>query len=163
MIKIGSLHGRDDAFYRARYGAKFWALPGMVHEHGLVADQELSPGGEMPFAGCSVFVFRTTKRPECILRIDRAGGILVACDSLQNWVEPDKFFSDESRQMMTEMGFFQPANLGPVVDANERAAGTGLRSSPRVVIPARTVRSRRAAARHRQGSLRGEVPAMFGI
>jgi hypothetical protein len=114
VIKIGSLHGRDDAFYRARHGAKFWALPGMVHDHGLVADQELSPGGEMPFAGCSVFVFRTTKRPECILRIDRAGGILVSCDSLQNWVEPDKFFSDESRQMMTEMGFFQPANLGPV-------------------------------------------------
>jgi hypothetical protein len=114
LVKIGALHGRDDAFYRARYGATFWALPGMTHEHGLVADRELSPSGEMPFAGCSVFDFRTTKLPECILRIDRAGGILVACDSLQNWLEPDAFFSDESRQMMTEMGFFQSANLGPV-------------------------------------------------
>jgi hypothetical protein len=114
VIKIGSLHGRDDAFYLERYGAKFWAPPGMVHEHGLVADRELNPGGEMPFGGCSVFAFRTSKLPECILRIDRAGGILVACDSLQNWLEPDNFFSDESRQMMTEMGFFQPANLGPL-------------------------------------------------
>ena len=114
VVKIGALHGRDDAFYRARYNATFWALPGMSHEHGLVADKELSPGGEMPFAGCSVFDFRTTKLPECILRIDRAGGILVASDSLQNWVAPDEFFSDESCQMMTEMGFFQPANFGPL-------------------------------------------------
>jgi hypothetical protein len=114
LVKIGSLHGRDDAFYKARYGATFWALPGMTHEHGLAADRQLSPDGEMPFAGCSVFVFQTTKLPECIVRIDRAGGILVACDSLQNWLEPDEFFSVESRQMMTEMGFFQPASLGPL-------------------------------------------------
>ena len=114
VCKIGSLHGQDDAFYKSRYGATFWALPGMQHEHGLTADKELAPGGEMPFAGCSVFVFRTTKLPECILRIDRAGGILVACDSLQNWVAPDAFFSDESRRMMKEMGFFQAANLGPL-------------------------------------------------
>jgi hypothetical protein len=114
VVKIGALHGRDDAFYCRRYNATFWALPGASHENGLVADIELRPGGEMPFAGCSVFVFSTTKRPECILRIDRVGGILVASDSLQNWVAPDEFFSDESRQKMTEMGFFQPANFGPL-------------------------------------------------
>jgi hypothetical protein len=114
VVKIGSLHGIDNAFYRARYGATLWAPPGMTHEHALVADRDLRSGGEMPFAGCSVFDFRTTKLPECILHIDRAGGILVACDSLQNWLEPDEFFSDASRQMMTEMGFFQPANIGPL-------------------------------------------------
>jgi hypothetical protein len=114
VVKIGSLHGRDDAFYKERYGAKLWALPGMTHAHGLLADAELTAGGEVPFAGCGVFIFRSTKLPECILRIDRAGGILVACDSLQNWLEPDEYFSNESRRMMTEMGFFEPANLGPL-------------------------------------------------
>jgi hypothetical protein len=114
VVKIGSLHSRDDAFYKARYGATFWAAPGMVHEHGLVADRELRPGGEMPFAGCSVFDFRTTKTPECILHVDRAGGILVACDALQNLVAPDEYISDDSRQRLQEMGFFQPANFGPV-------------------------------------------------
>jgi hypothetical protein len=120
VVKIGSLHGRDDAFYKARYGATFWAAPGMVHERGLVTDRELRPEDVMPFAGCSVFDFRTTKMPECILHVDRAGGILIACDSLQNLVAPDEYFSDESRQRMQEMGFFQPANLGPVWrDINE--------------------------------------------
>lgn len=114
VAKIGALHGRDDAFYCQRYDATLWAPPGMKHKHGLVTDKELHPGGEMPFGGCSVFEFRTTKLPECILRIDRAGGILVACDSLQNWVVPDEFFSDESCRLMAELGYLQPANLGPL-------------------------------------------------
>ena len=114
VVKIGALHGRDDAFYKMRYGATFWALPGMQDEHGALPDKELIVGGEMPFAGCSVFEFHTVKLPECILRIDRAGGILVACDSLQNWLEPDEFFSEDSRRTMAEMGFFQAANLGPL-------------------------------------------------
>lgn len=114
VVKIGALHGIDDAFYKARYGATLWALAGMQHEHGVTADKTLIPGGEMPFSGCSVFAFCTAKLPECILHIDREGGILVACDSLQNWVAPDEFFSDESRKTMTEMGFFQPSNLGPL-------------------------------------------------
>jgi hypothetical protein len=123
VVRIGCLHGRDDAFYKARYNATYWAPRGMPGEDGLKPDKELGPGGEMPFGGCSVFQFRTSKLPECIVRIDRAGGILVACDSLQNWLEPDEHFSDQSRQMMTEMGFFQAANLGPVwVQVNEPKA-----------------------------------------
>jgi hypothetical protein len=123
VVKIGSLHGIDDAFYKTRYGATFWAAPGMEHPHGITADKQLIQGGEMPFSGCTVFAFETVKLPECILRIDRDGGILVACDSLQNWVAPDEFFSEESRQTMTGMGFFQPANFGPVwMQVNEPRA-----------------------------------------
>ena len=114
VVRIGSLHGRDDAFYRARYGATFWSLPGMPQVHGLMPDKELGPGGEMPFANCSLFDFHTTKLPEGILHVDRDGGILVACDSLQNWLEADEYFSEISCKTMTEMGFFQPANFGPL-------------------------------------------------
>lgn len=114
VVNIASMHGRDIAFYTTRYGATFWALPGMQHEHGLTPDKELTPDGQMPFAGCSLFNFRTIKRPEGILHIDRAGGILVSGDSLQNWLAPDEFFSEDSRKMMTEMGFFQAANFGPL-------------------------------------------------
>jgi hypothetical protein len=128
VVKIGSLHGRDDAFYKARYGATFWAAPAMVHEHGLVADRELKPGGAVPFPGCNVFDFRTTKTPECILHVDRAGGVLVACDALMNLLGPDEYFSDQSRQVMQEMGFFKPANLGPVwLQVNETKAADFLR------------------------------------
>jgi hypothetical protein len=114
VVCIGALHGRDDAFYLDRYGAAYWTPPGMAKKNGIEHSITLTPDGDMPFVGCGVFIFEHTRLPEAILRIDRQGGILVAADALQNWIGPDAFFSDDSRKTMTEMGFFQPANLGPV-------------------------------------------------
>jgi hypothetical protein len=123
VVRLGSLHGQDDAFYVARYGATLWALPGMSHQGGLTTGKELTPGGEMPVADATLFDFRATKLPEGILRLDRDGGIVIACDSLQNWIAPDEFFSAESRKTMTDMGFFQEANIGPVwIQVNEPQA-----------------------------------------
>jgi hypothetical protein len=112
VVRIGDMHGSDDRFYVDRYGASFWALPSMMARDGLKVDRELALDGERPFADCSLFVFQTTKRPEAILRIDREGGIMIACDSLQNWVEPDAFFDEATVATMREMGFFTTAGLG---------------------------------------------------
>lgn len=113
VVQVGGLHGVDDAFYRETYGAAYWAQPG-AGQTGVPVDRALVPGGEMPVSGAELFVFETTKLPEAIIRLDRDGGVLIACDALQNWIEPDPFFSAESAAMMTEMGFFSPANVGPV-------------------------------------------------
>jgi hypothetical protein len=112
LVRIGDMHGIDDPFYVKRYRPTFWALPGMNIQEGLHVDKELSEGGAMPFRGCSLFAFKTTQLPECILRLDREGGIMIACDSLQNWVAPDEFFLDETVTTMRGMGFFTPAGLG---------------------------------------------------
>ena len=82
VVRIGDMHGVDDPFYVDRYKAKFWALPGMSVQEDLKVDKWLNPGGEMPFRNASLFVFETVKRPECIIKIDREGGIMLACDSL---------------------------------------------------------------------------------
>lgn len=122
VVQVGGLHGIDDAFYRDTYGATYWAQPGAGQE-GVPVDRELVEGGEMPVADAEIFVFKTTKVPECIVRLDREGGVLIACDALQNYLEPDDFFSEESAQVMTDMGFFTPANVGPVwMQAAEPAA-----------------------------------------
>lgn len=113
VVKIGAFHGIDDPFYVDRYGAALWALPGMTHEGGLTTDRELAVGGDMPLSGCSLFVFETSKNPEAALLIDREGGILVTCDSLQNWCEPDQYFSADSAAKMRDFGFIKPANVGP--------------------------------------------------
>ncbi len=114
VIRIGALHGMDDAFYLDRYDAEYWAPDGLSEEYGIEPDHVLRDGEAGPFPGTSFFGFAHSKLPEFIVKVDREGGILVACDALQNWREPDEFFSDESRAMMTEMGFFTPANVGPV-------------------------------------------------
>lgn len=113
IVKLGAFHGMDDAFYCDRYGAKQWALSGMQHEADHGTDQELAPGGPTPFSGCSVFVYETSDTPEGLLLIDREGGILVSCDSIQNWAEVDRFFNDDSAQKMTSFGFIKAANVGP--------------------------------------------------
>lgn len=113
VVKLGAFHGIDDAFYVRRYQARLWALPGMVHESGLPTDEELRPGGPTPFAGASIFIFPTSKRPEGLLLVDREGGAAIACDSLQNWADTDPYFSPESAALMRQIGFIQPANVGP--------------------------------------------------
>ncbi|WP_019591992.1 MULTISPECIES: hypothetical protein [unclassified Thioalkalivibrio] len=114
VVRLGALHGRDDPFYVQQYGARYWALPEMTHETGLAADHPLDPDGALPVSDADLFTFRTTRIPEAILHLHRDGGILVACDALQNWTAPDTFFSDDSRERMREMGFFTPANIGPL-------------------------------------------------
>ena len=67
----------------------------------------------MPVSDCSLFVYETSDHPEGILHLAREGGILISCDSLQNWREPDRFFSADSAAKMREIGFIEPANVGP--------------------------------------------------
>ncbi len=114
VVRLGCLHGRDDQFYVERYDAGYWTMPGMEHESGLKATGTLTPGGPLPISDASLFSFRTTQISEGILPLDRAGGILIACDALQNWLSPDEYFSDASSKLMQNMGFFTPANIGPV-------------------------------------------------
>jgi len=113
VVKLGSFHGRDDAFYVDRYGATVWAIPGMPHERGVSTGVELTPGGPMPCEGADVFVFETSSLPESLLLLERSGGVLIACDSLQNMVEPDEFFDEASAAMMGGGGFFRPGGVGP--------------------------------------------------
>src|SRR5580698_2851412 len=112
VVRIGAFHGRDDAFYADRYRAPLWALPGTRDEHGGKIDRELS-AGSLPIQQCRLFAFESTKAPEGVLLLERHGGILIACDSLQNWLGPDRYFDDASAEMMGGFGFFKAANVGP--------------------------------------------------
>lgn len=114
IVRIGSFHGRDDAFYLNRYQASLWALPGMQHENNRQADVELLPGGPMPVADCSLFLFTSSKFPEGILCLAEHDGVLVTCDSLKNWEAADEFFSPESAKLYAKQGFFAVASISDV-------------------------------------------------
>lgn len=115
IVRIGAFHGRDDAFYRNQYPtAQLWTLKGMTYESGLKSDRDLTPEGAMPFSGCSLFVFETSRLPEGILHIDREGGILISCDSIQNITSTDKFYSPETAKSFQDQGLVKPANITPI-------------------------------------------------
>lgn len=113
VIRLGALHGRDDAFYLDHYQAQYWVMPGLEPELPGSA-RSLAKDSPLPLADASLFQFDTSKLPEGILHLQRDGGILIACDALQNWLQPDEHFCDASRERMEQMGFFTPANVGPV-------------------------------------------------
>src|SRR5689334_17980557 len=48
VVRLGAFHGRDDPFYRDRYGATIWALPGVRCVDGRPADRELAPDEPFP-------------------------------------------------------------------------------------------------------------------
>lgn len=106
IVRIGAFHGRDDAFYRNLYqSAQLWTLKGMIYENGLKSDRELIQGGNMPFPECSLFVFETSSLPEGILHIEKEGGILVTCDSIQNITATDQFYSAETAKFYKDNEF----------------------------------------------------------
>ncbi len=105
IMKIGG-HGMDDAYYADRYGAKRWAAE---PEHGAT---ELTEATELPFPGVKVFRFRDTVKPETALHVERDGGLLITCDSVQHWV-PHPLMSMGAKIITAVMGFRNPAQIGP--------------------------------------------------
>ena len=115
IVRIGAFHGRDDAFYRNQYpAARLWTLKSMIYENDLKSDRELTPEGALPFPGCSLFVFETSTLPEGILHIEREGGILISCDSIQNIISTDEFYSPQTAQSFQDQGLVKPANISPI-------------------------------------------------
>src|SRR5262249_16450451 len=66
VMRLGAFHGRDDQFYRDRYGATLWALPRTAAHDGQSADRELAAGELLPVEGI-VFVFTTSRLPEAAI------------------------------------------------------------------------------------------------
>ena len=111
VVKLGSFHGRDDAFYTQRYpDATMWAPPGMPHERGVATGCELGPGA-VPIPGASAFIFETSSLSEALIVLEREGGILIACDSFQNRETPDHFHSENAMQSAPKL--FGRGVIGP--------------------------------------------------
>jgi len=124
VIRIAGFHGRDDGFYRERYGAKVYAIEGQSYVRGLGPQKEnpetymkpdvwLNEQSVLPIADAKLKVFSTSSPPEALCLIQRYGGILVAGDALQHTPRPDQYTSFLAKIMMKRMGFFKPYNVGP--------------------------------------------------
>lgn len=111
VLRLGAFHGRDDPFYRERYGALLWALPASAHVDERPADRLLGEGRELPLAHARLLAFRSSKHPEAALLLESEGGILVTCDAIQNWAVADDFFSAETAAMFSAQGLLREANI----------------------------------------------------
>jgi hypothetical protein len=120
IVRLAGYHGMDDPFYKERYGAKVWVVAGQRYATGfdqkgdtyLQPDIEMTSSTELPMEGASLHVI-AGRPPEGLLLLERAGGVLVAGDALQNWEDADPYFSWPGRVMLRKMGFLKPHAIGP--------------------------------------------------
>jgi hypothetical protein len=85
VVKIGWFHGMDDGYYKERFGATYWATGGRVRSREPRPDRSIEEGGKLPIKHARAFAFKRSRRPEGALLLERDGGILLPCDSIQAW------------------------------------------------------------------------------
>lgn len=112
IVRLGAFHGMDDARYLERYQPTLWAPPGVGLPAGAAGTRELRPGGELPIEGATLFAFDRSKTPETVMLVPRHGGVLLACDSVQNW-ETATGCSFLGKVATRLMGFAGRACIGP--------------------------------------------------
>jgi hypothetical protein len=112
IVRLGAFHGMDDAKYVGRYAPTVWAPPHVTQPPGVRTDRELEPGAGVPLAGGTLFSFERSKTPETALHLTRHGGLLLTCDSVQNWGSTDGC-SFLGGVMARVMGFRGRPCIGP--------------------------------------------------
>lgn len=124
VVRLAGFHGRDDGFYRDRYGAKVYAVEGQRYVRGMDAQEEdaepyMEPDGwlngdsVLAIEDAELKIFSSSTPPEAILLIKRHGGILITGDSLQHTPAADEFYNLLAKFMMKRFGFLKPYNVGP--------------------------------------------------
>ncbi len=112
IVRLGAFHGMDDPYYVQRYAPRVYAPPGVKHKDPVQPHVELVPGGEVPTLGAQIFRFERSSEPEVAMLLPQHGGILLTCDSLQNW-EDHGGCNKRGKLMALAMGFRGGAIVGP--------------------------------------------------
>lgn len=113
LVRLGTYHGRDDAYYADRFGAaEFWCAPGVQSHPEPRAARAITEDGPFPIPDAKVVVFKAATRAECAVFLPQQR-LLLTCDSVQNY-ERDPMLSPLARVVMYPMGFFSPCVIGPL-------------------------------------------------
>ena len=113
ILRLGPMHGVDDPYYAARYGAELWA-PGLSKAHSepkptLLWD-EATP---LPFPDARLFRFEGLNQPEGALLLRRGKGLLLTCDAIQHYGDysHNNFLA---RIVLPLIGFPKTTLVGPI-------------------------------------------------
>ena len=73
-----------------------------------------------------VFLFKETIKGEAALLLERDGGLLITCDSVQHWM-PSELMSPLVKLVTPMIGFQKPAQIGPPWRKTQTPPGGSLR------------------------------------
>ncbi len=130
VVRLGSFHGVDDAFYLQHYDAKYWVVEGMVNAPGLTVEPEVLSNSNLPIPGSELFSFEELPHPEAIIILPattQRAAVAITTDSIQN--HRSIFDLDNSPLVslaIWRIGLVGMARLGPIWLREQTPANTGL-------------------------------------
>jgi len=118
IVRLGSFHGVDDAFYVQRYNARYWVVEGMKNADGLAVEPEILSNTNLPIANSKLFSFDQLTYPEAIIILPptkQRAGVVITTDAVQN--HRSVFDIDNSPLVsfaIWRIGLAGGARLGPI-------------------------------------------------
>ena len=113
IIRLGPFHGMDDSYYVEKYGVHMWAQEGGLAYTEPPINTVMTAATELPFTEAEIFEFNGLKQPECALLLKANGGLLLTCDSIQNYGNYS-YNNIPARIFMPFMGFPKTTLVGPI-------------------------------------------------
>jgi hypothetical protein len=110
VVRLGAFHGIDDPYYADRYNVPVWGPPKLSHASSIKTTRTLS-ATDGPIDDATIFTFDEGKVAEAAIVLDKDDGVLLTCDSFQNWTTFDGC-SFMGKLAMKAMGF-GPTLIGP--------------------------------------------------
>ena len=113
ILRLGPMHGMDDPYLIERFRAELWAVGESQTHPEPKPDVLIDTESPLPFPDARLFSFAGLKQPESVLLIRRAGGLLITCDSIQNYGDY-RFNNLPARLVMPWIGFPKTTLVGPM-------------------------------------------------
>ena len=118
VVRLGTFHGVDDAFYVDYYDATYWTVENMDHTPGLRVQPEVLSGDHLPLSDAQLFCFSDIRFPEAIIVLPKTperAGIAITTDAIQN----HESVFDVDNSLLVSLGIWRigllgPARLGPI-------------------------------------------------
>ncbi len=112
VMRLGAMHGADDAYYVKRFNAEFWCQPGGTTYTQPPIDRAISADTQPPFPDAKFYCFAGAKQPESVVHVKRGAGLLLTCDAVQNYGDY-RHHSLPARLLMPWIGFPRRMIIGP--------------------------------------------------
>ncbi len=116
VLRLGPMHGMDDAFYIDRYDAEFWSFGNGITYPEPQPTHTLADGIALPFSNARLFVFAHMTETEGAILLERESNILLTCDAVQSYATAPHMPHTNwfTRLVMPFIGFPRKTLIGPV-------------------------------------------------
>ena len=116
VLRLGPLHGLDDAFYIDQYQAELWGFKDGTTYPTANITHELTAHTELPFPNAELHCFGHLKETEGVILLKQAPGILLTCDAIQSYSTPPHMPHTAwlTQKLMPLIGFPNKTIIGPM-------------------------------------------------